>query len=1395
MKSYSLFLKVVFISLFATGILSNVSIAQVATIKNWTNIYHGTSQNQLNLPYTVPAGSNANRVLVVAVSASKWTAGQITVTMSYGGQDLTLANGDMSTSNIRQHTALYYLDEAGLDAAANSTLSATVSAGGTTMVNTDIWAAVFDYVNQTSPLTDTKTYSSGTSQVTNFQFSPALTINAYNQAAEVVNSYNPQANIIRTINYAFNWTMVRDSTALYNSGLSGASIRNGVANRVIPNSNTTDVSPTSFSGNALASMTALSLNYETPPPPTVQTSNVTFSDITTSSFTINWTSGNGTNRIVLVKEGSAVDSDPVNGITYTAGNLFESGSEIGNGNYVVYNGMGYNVNVFNLDANTTYYVAVYEFSGPPGLETYLLTDPARGSQLTAPETAVTDDYRSYGSGSWGTAETWQTFDGASWVTAGSPPNSSSGVITIRNGHTITVAETVTADQVVVEVGAQLTVESDVTLTIADGTDAVDCSVNGTLNNSGTVTTTGVLSFNTGSTYRHTADGGTIPAATWDANSTCLITGITAAAPSGFGQSFGNFTWSCVSQTVPAAMNSDVTVKGNFRITSTGSGQLAVIDNNTSRTITVTGNYFQTAGSFVFNNGSSSSATAYLYVAGNFFFTGGSITELSSGRGSVIFNGNGNIQMYTSGGTLSNTIDFTVSTGAYLQMGTGSSPSVISLSNGTFTLSSGATLGITSPQGITAIATGSTGGNIRVTGTRTFDTGANYFYNGSVSQNTGDGLPLTVNSLVFNNSGGKVTFSPNRNITVTNDFSITVGSIANLGTGLMHSTGNLILGGTGQAPGSYGGSGSGADYELPGYFEAATGIVNNAPPDGTWTGITNTDWNTDSNWIGGVPTSQTDGTISSYTANQPVISDATTALCNSLIINSGASLTIAGSAEITTVESSGTLTITPGGQVTITTLTNSGTLNLQSDADGIASLILTTYTDNNGTENIELFLTGGGDESNYPWHYISSPVEELSRADVMSSDGDPEANDLAAYYENLVTDNKDEAWMGLDGWDYQNEEYNTDYVRNVLDVGRGYNYYSYYNATRVFGGKLNTGDHPMSLDCSVPDNDINGWNLLGNPFSSSLNWDDIAESLPTGGEIDNAIYFTSNNSVVSYVDGVGSAGDVTGYIPPMQGFFVKANASGQSITLPASARVHSTRNRYKGTGEKVPLIRLKIESRNASDEAVIRFSDKSSYGFDSDLDAYKFIKTGTYSTLWTMIGKVSYSINSIPFPETGTEIPLGMNITKSGSYKLTASQLEGLDNYIVYLTDKSTGLSVNLKSTPELNFSTSNGMLTDRFIIKVADNVANIEVPVLSKSLFNIYDSFDMINIQTLSDDWDGEKGSVSLIDMTGRTVININNAEFWKNSLMSIPAGGLKGLYFVKIQSGLRRYVGKIVKR
>lgn len=116
--------------------------------------------------------------------------------------------------------------------------------------------------------------------------------------------------------------------------------------------------------------------------PTTQSTAVTFLSVTSTTFTVNWTNGNGANHLILIKNGSAVNSNPVDGIVYTAINSFGAGSEIGTGNYVIYSGSSNSVIVQGLQPNTAYYVAVYDYNGSGGTESYLTTSPATGNRTT-----------------------------------------------------------------------------------------------------------------------------------------------------------------------------------------------------------------------------------------------------------------------------------------------------------------------------------------------------------------------------------------------------------------------------------------------------------------------------------------------------------------------------------------------------------------------------------------------------------------------------------------------------------------------------------------------------------------------------------------------------------------------------------------------------------------------------------------------------------------------------------------------------------------------------------------------------------------------------------------------------------------------------------------------------
>lgn len=1345
--------------------------AQVTTLQNWTNVYHGKSSAQQITAYSVEKGSDLRRILVVAVTSVRTNNGPMSAEITYGGINLTPAQGDMGMTTTRQHSAVYYLNEAGLDAATDSNLSFTISGG--TIGSTDVWAAVYDQVKQAEPIKGSSNYNSLSSSVSSFSLSTPLTVKAYHQAVEVVSTLNNKKNLPAIITYATDWAKVLEESNTYSIGTSSFSIRNGCAVRAIPLAEITDGSLTVLAPASTVSMTAISLNYDFPPPPTVQSTNLIFSNVTSNSFTINWTSGDGTNRLILMKAGSVVNSSPVDGSAYTASASFGNGSQIGSGNYVVYNGTGNSVNITNLDGNTTYHVAVFEFSGPAGMQDYLTVNPATGSQLTLPETAQLGDYRTKTSGNWGTPATWETYDGSGWVDASISPSSVNGIISIRTDHTVSVDVNLTADQVVVETAANLAVNPGMTLTINDETDEVDCLVRGRITSSGSIAGNGVLSFTAGAEYIHNSDGGTVPAAEWDAGSKCLVQGVGNTAPAGLGQTFGNFTWNCPAQQITAAINADMTVEGDFILISSGTGSVAISNDNNSRTLAIYGNYYQEAGTLNFNAGSTSTATSYLNIAGNFSFAGGSITETSAGRGAVVFNGGGPVQMYSGTGTLSNTIDFSVDNGSWLQMGTRETPSYITGTNGSFTLSEAATLGITDRYGITISTTGSTGGSIRPTGSRTYSEQANYVYNGSTNQNTGDGLPATINRLIIDNAGMVVTLASAVN--ATDGFSIAAGSKANL-VSFTHNTASLILGGNGQQPGSYGHTNSPATFKDDTFFDNATGIVNNNTPDGTWLGIT-TDWNQASNWTGGIPTGLSAAFISSSVANQPVIAGPATALAGSVTIGQSASLTIG-----------------PQGSATFASLINNGTLNLKSDASGTASLILDSYTDN-GTENIELFLTGGEAEAGaYRWHYISAPVTPSIPASIFEA----HTQDLAQFIEGNYTGTTDEGWIASDGYIYATGSYGQRFYD--LHLGKGYDYYSNTDHTFTFDGVLNTSgleNIPLAYSGTEPGSENYGFNLLGNPFTSGLSWDVIVSLPDYPLNTSKAVFFTKDNIQYTYVNGVGTPEGANGHIPPMQGFFVKTSGAGNSFKIPLSAREHNSTPRYKGSDKSLTLIRLAVSENGKSDETVIRFDNNAKAEVDLDFDAVKLNFKSRGPSLTSLNGTVNMIINGLPFPEVGTKIPLCLHLSKNttGKYAINALRIQGLEEYRVLLIDKSTNLSINLRTTPDYTFDASGELVADRFVLSVekSTNKAAADEPDVDQ--FQIYNAFDMINIRTIADEWEGQRGTVKIMNVTG-TVLNIHrNQLFSKDSLIQLKEPDRPGIYIVEISSGLLRFTGRIVIR
>lgn len=126
----------------------------------------------------------------------------------------------------------------------------------------------------------------------------------------------------------------------------------------------------------------------TPPactPPITQVTNLAAANITGIAMDLSWTRGNGDNILVIARTGAPVDAIIYNSVAYP------TGTTIGTGNSVIYNGPAASFSYGSLSQNTTYYLALYEYNSAdncyltPALTgnfTTLCTNPVNVSALS-----------------------------------------------------------------------------------------------------------------------------------------------------------------------------------------------------------------------------------------------------------------------------------------------------------------------------------------------------------------------------------------------------------------------------------------------------------------------------------------------------------------------------------------------------------------------------------------------------------------------------------------------------------------------------------------------------------------------------------------------------------------------------------------------------------------------------------------------------------------------------------------------------------------------------------------------------------------------------------------------------------------------------------------------------
>jgi len=416
-----------------------------------------------------------------------------------------------------------------------------------------------------------------------------------------------------------------------------------------------------------------------------------------------------------------------------------------------------------------------------------------------------------------------------------------------------------------------------------------------------------------------------------------------------------------------------------------------------------------------------------------------------------------------------------------------------------------------------------------------------------------------------------------------------------------------------------------------------------------------------------------GTQVSFISNQLSISSAvaSSALTNLdassvVTVSNGGTLTIDAP---TTIDA---ITIQRGGKVTNESSLNVATFTINSDASGTG-----TFTDSNpvggltvtGTTTVNQSLQHSGALRSW---YLTPPVASAAPSGMDAIKSYDEATyTWSAHTPTMVA--------------------KTGYIVNPTAAENNL----------AFTGALNNNDLDITLTSRTGIANKAGFNLIGNPYPSFLDWKQVCDyTADAGVTYPNQLamrsttmwYRTKAGSYTFYTvngtSGVGTPVEASKNIPPMQAFWVRAVAGGGTLALKNTMRLHeSTTNLLKASSLRKsanPLVRLQVSNGTNTDEAVLHISNNAA----NELDAYDSPKMSNENAavpeIYTTVGSekvVINGMNSIPMDQ-----PLGLGFVAGNatSFSIKANEVTGLpsdvklilkDNVTLKETDLTDGVSV------------------------------------------------------------------------------------------------------------------------
>jgi len=402
----------------------------------------------------------------------------------------------------------------------------------------------------------------------------------------------------------------------------------------------------------------------------------------------------------------------------------------------------------------------------------------------------------------------------------------------------------------------------------------------------------------------------------------------------------------------------------------------------------------------------------------------------------------------------------------------------------------------------------------------------------------------------------------------------------------------------------------------------------------------------------------------------------------------------------------TINKTSGTSVTLNTAANVlGAITIQStDTDVISNgnlTLLSTSDDGSKDASLAMLPTGSSVLGNVTiqrhmagegrlYRYLSSPVKDATVAswkddfpitgtfdNPSSGTGIRSTSPSLFYY--------DETLPSPQGW----IPYPTTGLAesNTLVAGRGYSAYireAIAPTVCDVTGELNEGEVDFAVTYTDTNDDNDGWNLIGNPYASPINWNALGwEKI----NIDDEVVVRDNGTgSFLYWDGsIGSLG--SGRISTGQAFWIKTTGDNPSLKINESAKTSIPTTFYRHQQEPLDFLEVTLAHENLIDKTYLRLRSDATSGYHAG-DVLKwnndFMNLGFEKENRVLAIAAVDEINC-------QELPLSLHFTTTaqgsfahspvGTYTLTATGNGVFESAEIEVHDHYTQRTFNLSGQP------------------------------------------------------------------------------------------------------------------